>query len=54
MIKLALWALAAFLIYRFLIAPKPKDQVKIKGKPDDNKFVKGEYIEYEDIKDEKE
>lgn len=51
MIKLALWVIAAFLVYRFFIAPKPKDQVKIKGKNEESRFVKGEYIDYEDIKD---
>lgn len=52
MIKLLLIALAAFLVYRFFLAPKPQDNVKIKGRPNESKFVKGEYIDYEDVKDE--
>lgn len=54
MIKLLLWILIAILLYKLYFSGKKEmDSINVKGKENEPTFDKGEYIDYEEIKNEK-
>jgi hypothetical protein len=53
MIKLLLWILIAILLYKLYFSGKKEmDSIHVKGKEKEPTFDKGEYIDYEEIKNE--
>lgn len=50
MIKLLIWVIVGFLVYRFFISPVISPQKKIENEKKSK--IKGEYVDYEEIKEE--